>query len=132
MNAENQDVQKIKQTIKDANDLIEKAIWIVDGPPYYFMGWEGDPLKLSVDGDIAVLVVFEDASDGYGGHTMDQRTVRFPVDILAWSDQAITKWKADEIEITKQKQAALDAARRKENEAKERAEYERLKAKFGE
>lgn len=111
--------------------LCSRAIAVVEGAPYWQSVDREDWVRVCVDNGTATLHHFE---IGYDSPVLDADTCEFPVSLLTMSDDDFASWKAEQRRIydeqQKQETAAAKQAAAAAAEARDRAEYERLKGKF--
>jgi hypothetical protein len=113
--------------------LTARAIEIVDGssdPRLAYVG-EKELAKLDIDGDEATLSWPE---SHYDESPIETKVQRFPAFLLFLDEAALADWKARQLELQEAewRKRAQDQAtqNRAEAEARDRAEWARLKAKF--
>ena len=116
--------------------LVERALEIVSRPPFYESLVEHDDLPLlSFDGDDAVLEWKRAEGDYYGGSYLTKEEQRFPAYTLFLSDEELSelcaRFAKDEAERQAKVRRAQEIIHRQAVEAHDRAEFERLKKKYG-
>lgn len=127
-------VEDIADVVFDYLTLVERAVDLVDGPPYWKNVHHEETALLNVsDDDNATLTWWDSASD-YDGHTIESESVTFPTSLLLMNDEARANWKANEREKYDAAQEAKykrEAEQREINvERQERAALAALKAKY--
>lgn len=110
--------------------LLVRANEIVESPPYWKGVYTEDCCKLTIEGDTANLTWWE-ASSYYDSCTMEAETCEFPANLLFLGEQEFSYWKAEEKRIYNAQQVRRQQENLAAQEAKERAAYEALKAKYG-
>jgi succinate dehydrogenase flavin-adding protein (antitoxin of CptAB toxin-antitoxin module) len=116
--------------IKEYGRLVERAIKIVGGPPYYQYVHEEQFAKIEVDGDDAVLS-WPHANLEYDCVVTDTEKQAFPADLLDISDADLDAWIWEQKAAYDAKQEERQRAEMRERQMQERAVYEALKAKYG-
>lgn len=119
--------------VKAYERLVERAVYIANGAPFYVQVAYADAPRLFFDGDDVVLSWRKYTVDYYDdGYDED---ARFPAAILFFDDEKLENFRAEARKETREQLArrrdAERAAAREQAEAHDRAEWERLKRKFG-
>lgn len=111
---------------------LDRAKRVVVGPPFNCDIAHEDTCRLTVDGTEAVLM-WTDISSGYYGDSpdVDTKEYRFTTALLTMSETEFKAWKqAHQLAAARERELAAET-RRKQEARRERAEYDRLKQKFG-
>lgn len=121
--------------IEEYNRLVECALKVVSDVPFYAGTDNERYATIAINGEEVVLAWVEYDSDYYGGGSMRECDTRFPSQVLFMTDEELKalrkKVKAEEAERQRKVRAAEQAVERDRAEARDRAEYARLSAKFG-
>jgi len=114
--------------------LREWVLEIISDVPYRAYVDNGDYIHIAIEGDEVVVKWKEYESDYYGSGDENEREARFPVEALSYSkvrlDMFREKIKAEDREREQKVRLANAAVERDRKEARDRAEYERLKRKY--
>ncbi len=121
------DVETARKIIAEYQDLLERALNIVDDVPFYVCVGKEESARLYIDGDEAIL--------SWVDYECSNEQTSFPVDILLLSDDALTAWrvklKVENAEKEARRMAAQASVAIQQKEQHDRAEYARLCAKYG-
>lgn len=127
--------QKAIQIIEAYDALIEAALYVVSTGPFYASVDDGDRPRIAIDGDDVVLSWREYESDYYGGGYTTDADTRFPADVLFMGREDLDAWRAkikrEEQEKAERLRAAQQAVAKDRAEAHDRAEWARLRNKYG-
>ena len=121
--------------IKAYNELLARAIDITNDVPYYASVDSDSNASISIEDDKVVLRWKNYESDYYGGGSLVDESTNFPLDVLFLTDAELetmrTKIKKDVAEKEAKVRAAQKAVEKDRAEARDKAEWARLKNKFG-
>lgn len=116
----NEEASRVFYKFKKADQEAETNIL------YYGRYSSFEKLELNYFDDNSLSIVYYD----YGYDIYETECLSIPYDIL-FDDEKIDKWIKSEVDKALEKKEQLRKAKEKNQEEKERQEYERLKAKFG-
>jgi hypothetical protein len=134
------DVETARKIIWEYQDLLERALNVVDDVPFYARVDNEESARLDIDGDKAILSwTYYEAdyydSGGYDSGGCSNEQTSFPVDMLFISDDELAAMremaKVEEAEKEARLMAAQASVAIQQKEQHDRAEYERLCAKYG-
>lgn len=129
------DLERAKEIVKSYEDLLDRALKIVSDEPFYHCVDDDKNATLTFDGKEAVLSWCSYESDYYGGGSISHDEGRFPANTLLLTDIELRafqkKIKNENDEMEKRLMRAQEVVREEREEARDRAEYARLSAKYG-
>ncbi len=125
------DRSNAENIIADYDKLLARALKILDGsgPPWGFV-WTPEWARIQFDGD-EVVISCPKAESYYDSTTIECEETRFPSALLFMSEAELLEWKRQARTEYEAAQKRIEAERRLQSERAERAEFDRLKAKFG-
>jgi hypothetical protein len=113
--------------------LLERAIKVVDGAPYWGYHYDVGPIEshIQIEGNTVILSAVSAQMD-YDYCTLDRSSMEFPVGLLFLDDEELAAWKKEE--RRKYDEEAERSRRNKiaQKEAEERFLLAQLKAKYQE
>jgi len=121
--------------IEAYDSLIDRAIDVTGITGFYASVDSDDMPRLSFLGDAAVLTWREYESDYYGAGRITSESTQFPLALLLLSEKEFEVFKSKNEREAKERDAKVRAAQlavqREREEAHDRAEWARLRRKFG-
>lgn len=124
------DTKDAEAVLNAYEDLLERALWIVDGAPYWKVPMYKEWSALSIVGDEAVLR-WPVTSSGYDGDIfVEEESVSFPVRLLFLPVEVLTGWKMNELAAYEKAQDERNRRLNSEKAAQRRALYEQLRGEF--
>lgn len=121
--------EEAERALKTRDELISRALQIVDKAPYFQYAYEPDWARLTFEGEECVLRMCR-AEVSYECPSLETDEIRFPAYLLFVSTPELHSWQAEEYRLYEQRERAKRDAAAKAREANERATYELLKLKF--
>lgn len=127
-------LDEARKIVEAYEALVDHALKIVSDVPFYVSVGDDDYAHLHFDGDNAVLSWCSYESDYYGGGSLSHDEGTFPAEALLLSDADLktlrARVKKEAVERNAKLKAAEAAVARDRAEARDKAEFARLKAKF--
>lgn len=128
------DAAEISKVINDYDGLVERAVTIANGHPFFKYIDAGDVNDLMIDDDRLVITWKEYESDYYGGGNLSEDTYAIPLSLVSLSDAEITEMQTkagrEADERAAKVRAAEQAVARERQEIQERHMLTLLKAKY--
>ena len=111
--------------------LIKRAVAITDGAPYWsYVNDGGKFARLTIQGKTTTLR-WPTVETEWDYSTLESDEVSFPTRLLFINDVELATWKLEQERKYEREEAKRLREQKQEQEAKERAEFERLKARYG-
>ena len=112
--------------------LIKRAVEITHKAPYWVCVVSDDETfaRLQIRGKRAILR-WPAIETQWDYSTLETEQVSFPTRLLFISDDALAAWKLEQERKYEREKARRTSKRQQAKEAEERAEFERLKARYG-
>ncbi len=120
------------EAIAALDKLIQRAVAIVCKAPYWTRIYDDRNFAhLRVLGNGTAVLRWPTAEIEWDFPNLESNEVRFPARLLFISDDELATWKAEQMREYEREQAGLRLEKELQKEAKQRAEFERLKARYG-
>ena len=120
------------EAIAALDKLIQRALAIVCKAPYWAGIYDDKNFShLRVLGNGTAVLSWPTAEIEWDFPNLESNEVRFPARLLFISDDELATWTAEQMREYEREQARLRLEKELQKEAAQRAEFERLKARYG-
>lgn len=125
----------IEDILAKYGDIVQRALAVADTPGFMANVSNDDLPRVEIEEDIVHVCWRTYESDYYGSGYNTTEETQFPLELLLLDDVEFNKWrstaKAEEEERAARLRAAEAAVRRDRMEVHDRAEWARLRQKYG-
>lgn len=119
----------MRNIVEKYNDLVDKALTIVDGPPHWQDTNDAASAKIDFDDETVTLSLPRAASD-WDSCIIEINAVKFPIGLMEMDNEELAAWKASEKRKYEEGQRKINEAAERAREAEELRMLASLKLKY--